>query len=195
MKGLIACVGRSGSTWLANALSASGVNAEHEALTEPFLKGVGEWLVPEDEHRGFVDVSCRLRIATHKLRRVYPDTPLLWLARDGRDTVRSWVARHMEFERACFKWAEESASATHCDRLVRFEDLLTDYWIFGALAHQFGGHCNMPQWKSLCEFVARPTENHLCPAWPGWSSVQRLTFDSICGPTMAKFGYYPPRMQ
>ena len=139
------------------------------------------------------------------LHELFPDAHYVLVYRDGRNCVASMEVKKQldrepfEFEAACRRWAAamdtfaqvRSSGDVRRLRLIRYEDLLTDFdTIF----------------EQLCSFVAvtpfRPTRrepNSSFPdrsqagdfeaRWDSWSRARRRTFDRHAGRQLVEWGY------
>lgn len=233
-------LGRSGSMFLANLLNkASGAQVCHEptrldflAHTRAFAGRDKKFDYISDFRRNYIyrknrkidfniygEVNSLLRRHPQEIKRNLPNVKIFHLVRDGRDVVRSMMARRTftardpfsliikpkrgedyfenwagmdRFERLCWYWWVENQ---YLDRLIvkplLFEKLIRDYGYFKEnLLVPLGLDISRDIWKDLTLQPKNTTNQHAIPHWKNWSSERKDQFDKICGSLMERFGYY-----
>ena len=233
-------LGRSGTKFLADVLNRKQnaivfhepIRVDFEALVEAHKSGEAarKYIKTYRKKKMFglvknlkVDVygeaNSNLRYHRQALMESFPNAKLLHVVRDGRDVVRSIMARkhytgsaasHHElkprdddpllahwdqmrrFEKICWLWADANRSI-RCDVLpyVKFEYLVSDYDYF--LKH-IETYLDIEIGEVLWhEVVSKPTNITMrfnLPKWTEWDDRLMQTFNSICAEEMEYFGYY-----
>jgi hypothetical protein len=223
MKLLITGMGRSGTKWLATYLAACGYNCGHESdyfggqgwrgrgLNAARDMGAGQlpdWAAVKEHLAGapadWIEVNGYLQL--HVAALVAARVPVLHLVRDGRDQVRSVLARKPRpavtlrqfrppaglsyFGKVAFSWAARTLYLRSF-RVLRFEDMLADFDILAAALQPYGLAANRATWERLRGEHINETPQHLLPAWPEWTTAQRAEFDAVATEAMTVYGYYP----
>jgi len=235
----ILSLGRSGSTFLARMLNkANGVLVNHEptridfiayllAYYQPdyaaaYLAGYRKRLMFEYITRSsdltYGEVNSLLRRHARAIQNVYPSAITIHLVRDGRDVIRSMMARKTftardpissmikpkandkyvdqwplmsRFERMCwYWWSENKYLSVNVGHFVRFEDLIHDYAYFSEYILDVLG-LSIPEitWSGMITRPKNKTMNHTFPHWTDWDSRSKDAFYAICGDLMIQFGY------
>lgn len=190
MKGFILAHGWSGTTWTAYALNeCTDLYARHESM--------GKALPPVSANYGGVESNGNLWKLSHELRERFC-CPVVHLVRDGREVVRTHMARKAHlgrtFEHACRRWAVRNEQLLHdirSDWRFRLEDLVSSYTAFHGFARTLGATTvNLGPWSRVRHERKnrRPTPHVLGP-WDDWTDEQRAMFTEICGPAMEACGY------
>lgn len=164
------------------------------------------------------EVNSMLRRHAPALGQALPDTQIFHLVRDGRDVVRSIMARDTftgddpvgrtvrpargdpaddrweemdRFERVCWYWAQANRFLRqHVGQLVRFEDLLDRYdTLRDSLLDPLGLAVDRSVWTEAVDQPRDSTRRHAIPPWKDWSPDRLKAFERICGDEMAACGY------
>lgn len=227
MKLLITGSGRSGTKWMAAFLQECGHKAGHES----FRFGGQRW-----RGRGNLALSALRRGALPDLaliKGMIRQCPRNWievngyllfhvptflacrrgvlhLIRDGRDVVRSFMARRragramfgppkgLDFQgQLAYRWAFK-AHWMRPFQFLRIEDALADFDVLQAAFAPYGIAVDRAVWERMRKEKVNPTAKHKIAPWPGWTKEQRHTFRSVAGEMMRFYGYgadYPYRSQ
>lgn len=233
-------MGRSGTQFLAELLNHDdSANVFHEPVREDFdafvkahksneaaLNYIKSFrrrkmfgLVKRQTITSYGEVNSALRYHASALKAVFPQAKLLHLVRDGRDVVRSVMARqhytasssaHHElspaqddplfdtwcglsrFEKICWLWVDANRRLRqNIEHCVRFEQLVNDYAYFrDQLEHHLGVQIGQTKWSDAVNKPSNTTQKFALPAWQKWDSSLIKTFDRICGDEMKQFGYF-----
>lgn len=232
-------LGRSGTDFLANLLNqGENVAVFHEPAYEDFQAIVQahkseikateyiknfrkKYIYCKNKDRKFKiygEVNSVLRYHVIALKEFFPKAKFLHLIRDGRDVVRSFMARghytgdsighhsikpriddpyyqkwedFTRFEKLCWLWMDSNNRiAPFIENHIKFEDMLGDYSYFHS---NIESYLNIKIGKSLwSEYVSKPsniTKIQILPHWEEWDIEQTESFNRICGETMRKYGY------
>lgn len=232
-------MGRSGTSFLADLLDTDPdayvvhepVQRDFEAYPRAFRsqtdaeRYVGRFRSREIFVRGsregkptYGEVNSTLRRHVHALRKAFPNAVYLHLVRDGRDVVRSMMARatmtaddphtarirpHPEdplfddwprmdrFARLCWYWATENAFVREAIGVtIRFENLLSDYEYFAErLLEPCGVRVSQNDWEAAVSQPRNKTSRHRMAGSDSWSPDLKETFKRICGGEMLVTGY------
>jgi hypothetical protein len=235
----VLAIGRSGTHFLSDLLNkVPGTCIFHEPVREDFAAYVRAFHSGE-EAKGYVhtfrkkeiylraramhlgtygEVNSLLRRHAYALQEAFPGAAFVHLVRDGRDIVRSMMARktmtpedrftvaiqpHAEdqwrdkwaqmdrFARLCWYWQVENAYLrTAIGRTVQFERLVSSYeYLSEHLLQVCGLDLPEQEWQRAIAAPKNVTLKHRIPAWQGWSAEQKQTFKEICGEEMERNGY------
>lgn len=165
------------------------------------------------------EVNSNLRFHTSALKEAFPNATLLHLVRDGRDVVRSIMARDhytgdgvghhslspqeddplwqewgelTRFEKICWLWADGNSRVRQdVGSFVKFEKLISDYSYFEEeIEARLGVRVGEERWRAAIKRPRNVSEKYVVPRWTEWESSLVRQFDRICGDEMRKFGYY-----
>jgi len=220
--------GRSGSKALAAALDLPGVHSLHGPLPRVeranCLHHRGQLQDPHATVRAarkklvigtlrrdlhYVESSWFLCSLGAVLKDVFPGCRLIHLVRDGRDFVRSGMARpwfkndrkylakpwswsrdrwhpppqaNSRIAKIAWLWAaQQNSIAAHADSVLRLEDLIADGLVLSDLGLPMSTRVLLPRMNA--------TENHVIPRWPDWTAPMRADFDRWASPVLARYGY------
>ena len=165
------------------------------------------------------EVNSLLRRHAAALQETFPKATLLHLIRDGRDVIRSMMARRTlmpgdpstigirpadndpwaekwpemdRFSQLCWYWRTENRylRKTIQGPAVQFELILNEYDYFQARVLE-PCHLELPStvWQQAVERPTNVTMHHQLPPWEAWSPSRRQTFLQICGEEMEENGY------
>ena len=164
------------------------------------------------------EVNSVLRRHAEGIQTYIPGARVIHVIRDGRDVVRSMMARETftwkdpvsffispsdedpyysrwselnRFEKLCWYWyVENEYLAEQIDHIVRFEDALQDFDYFSKrILSPLNLDLSYEVWKRHVKQPKNVTENHRIPHWKEWDSIRKNQFHEICGDSMSKFGY------
>ncbi len=153
------------------------------------------------------------------IQQLMPGVKVFQLVRDGRDVVRSLMAREVlgdkdpldkiiqppkndpyfeqwsamdRFAKVCWKWRYENQQLrTYVSHRVHFESFISDYDYFKEhLLDYLGVDIPIEAWQNHISQPVHASPKHRIPNWQNWSVEQRNTFDEICGEEMRAHGYY-----
>ncbi len=238
----ILSLGRSGSLFLANLLNQGNTTGPEFIYHEPirldffsylnvfysppsarqyfqsFRKKFIYFLLERNQLERYGEVNSVLRRHVQAIRIEIPSAQIIHLVRDGRDVVRSMMARRTytfqdpistfiipqkgdpyygnwpemnRFERLCwYWWSENLALAGQGDRLVRLEDLLIDYQVLKEkILDPLAIELEAKTWQRLVDKPKNITRKHVLPHWSDWQDWQIESFNRICGDLMVRLGY------
>lgn len=164
------------------------------------------------------EANSNLRYHVKALQQSIPNAKLLHLIRDGRDVVRSLMARQhytndgighhsiiprlddpyylkwsglSRFEKMCWLWADSNTRLSNdVKEYVRFEQIVSDYDYFHEKIERYLGiDIGRARWQAAIEQPADPTVAHVLPSWRQWDVKLQQSFDTICGPVMQQYSY------
>ena len=232
-------MGRSGTAFLANLLDSDPeayvvhepVQKDFTAYQEAFHSQdrADDYIVKFRSREMFLrakrrdrptygEVNSTMRRHVYALRRTFPNSCFLHLVRDGRNVVRSMMARltmtpqdantaairphpddpyHEDwsemdrFARLCWYWRTENAFVREAIGVsIRFENLLSDYAYFSErLLDPCHVEVSQQEWEQAVSKPKNQTTKHRLSGAASWSSELRETFNSICGEEMLANGY------
>lgn len=235
----ILSLGRSGSLFLADLLNEDPevtffhepnrvdffayLNAFHNPESAPkYITGFRKKLIyhlgKKNAVKGYGEVNSILRRHVLALKQKIPDARFIHLVRDGRDVVRSMMARRTytywdpitrfikpkrgekfaedwsimsRFEKLCwYWWHENSYLRDQLSTFIRFEDLIGDYGYFSEeVLTPLGLHVPQEVWQNKVSQPKNVTRKHLIPHWEDWKDKYKIGFYKICGSLMEDLGY------
>ena len=236
----ILSIGRSGSMFLADLLNKDEKNlvlheptrldflaysqAFQEAqMTYDYISEFRKKLIYSHNHLSelsqYGEVNSLLRRHAQSIRQNIPNVKVFHLVRDGRDVVRSMMARRTftkkdpfsmiihpnkkddyygdwsemdRFERLCwYWWIENKYLADTIGNPLIFEKLIKDYdYIQDNLLIPLGIDINRESWEDKINQPKNSTTQHAIPHWSKWKPERVEQFEKICGSLMEGFGYY-----
>ncbi|MFW9867188.1 MAG: sulfotransferase [Candidatus Thorarchaeota archaeon] len=164
------------------------------------------------------EVNSVMRRHCNAIREVFPKVKILHLIRDGRDVVRSMMARKTmtsedqntnnirptkenpwydkwvnmnRFEKLCWYWDVENRYLhENVEKTIYFEKLISDYEYFNKkLLTPL--NLNIPQevWEMEVKSPKNKTKKHAITHWKDWNPERLESFSKICGETMKSLGY------
>jgi hypothetical protein len=168
--------------------------------------------------KGYSEVNSILRRHVQAINEGIPGARSIHLVRDGRDVVRSMMARRTytnrdpitrfirpregeayqedwstmsRFEKLCWYWWHENTYLMeHINGFARFEDLIGDYGYFSEyILEPLGIHVPVEIWQKKVEQPKNVTHKHLISHWRDWGEEYKIKFNKICGNLMEKMGY------
>jgi len=232
--------GRSGTKFLAEFLNESidGAYVMHEPCRLDFVAYQRSFLGRTDAHqyvrnfrscdiarrmqgkdfKVYGEVNSVLRRHVRELKEAFPQAKIFFLARDGRDVVRSMLSRQAMrqgdgstmlinrvgldmwpanwsklsvFEKSCWLWHVDIDQALRdVEKVVHLEHLVQDYEYFEQeLLEWLDIYVSRGSWEQNVLNPRNSTATHTFPHWNDWSDFQRHTFSHICGDTMRSLEY------
>lgn len=176
-------------------------------------------LVRKSDAEIYGEVNSNLRYHANALTELFPNAKLVHLVRDGRDVVRSIMARkhytnssqaHHElapgpddplhdqwhtltrFEKICWLWLDANRRLRNdVNHYAKFEQSLKDYDYFHEKLEAYCGlHIGKDLWMEATSKPANTTEKFPIPRWMEWDAELTKSFNRICGEEMEKYHYY-----
>ncbi len=239
---LVLSAARSGSKWLAGFVDrATSCRAVHELTLNHRLEGerlvedkrttddfagliehpvvASELIAQAAEHFGrlpgdVLEVNVYLEPFIERWKDLVPGGVLVHLHRDGRDVVRSILARgwyetpsdrrhavipvdewdsSSQLERACWYWRyTQERIATFTQARIAFERMVTDRRYLEETLEALG--IVVHPLLAAEEFPKRidPSDYRGFPAFDAWSPDDRASFELICGEVQSALGYPGP---
>lgn len=171
-----------------------------------------------EDFKTYGEVNSVLRRHCNAIKEVFPNAVIFHLVRDGRDVVRSMMARKTmlrgdrntkrikppksnpwydkwdtmnRFERLCWYWdVENRYMIENIDRIIYFEKLLSDYDYFNKnLLEPLNLEITKETWENEISAPKNITKKHAIPRWNEWCPEKLKSFYEICGETMQVLGY------
>jgi hypothetical protein len=235
----VLAIGRSGTNLLADLLDrAPAAHVVHEPVLEDFPAYKAAFHDPDlaahyvqtfrmkeiylrvrnMQVTSYGEVNSLLRRHVYALRSAFPRATFVHLVRDGRDVVRSMMARKTmtvqdhrtagihprsdspwaaawegmdRFARLCWYWQVENWwLRTAIGLTVQFESLLTSYESFSEhILNPCGVDLPEAMWSEAVNRPTNVTARHVVPHWSEWDSARLRVFEEICGTEMRANGY------
>lgn len=164
------------------------------------------------------EVNSVIRRHCKAIRKSFPNANIFHLVRDGRDVVRSMMARRTmtsedpntknirptietpwydewanmnRFEKLCWYWDVENRYLyENIDTIIHFEKLISDYKYFNEkLLEPLNLDIPKEIWEDEIKAPKNVTKKHTIPHWNDWDLERLESFNKICGETMKKLGY------
>jgi len=164
------------------------------------------------------EVNSVLRRHVAALRDAFPNAKFMHLIRDGRDVIRSAIARKTmtvedsntrdiypregdpwkpkwsamsRFERLCWYWQTENCYLrTSIGKAVKFEEIISSYDYFQTrLLDPLGLDISEEIWRNAVTSPVNKTQSHKIPYWSEWDDETISIFEKICGKEMEANGY------
>lgn len=152
------------------------------------------------------------------IKKAIPTAKLFHLVRDGRDVVRSIMAREVlgnkdpmlkvitppvddpyfeqwfsmsRFERVCWKWQyENKVLRTAITQRIHFEKMITNYDYFKKELLDFLRiEISKKHWNAYSKQPKHASPQHSMLKWDNWAKTQKEQFEKICGAEMKANGY------
>jgi len=153
------------------------------------------------------------------LKKEIPEAKLFHLVRDGRDVVRSIMAREVlgnkdpmlkiitppaddpyfeqwfsmtRFEKVCWKWQHENKILrTSISQRIHFEKMIIDYdYLKKELLDFLGIEISKEHWRAYIHQPKHASPQHSMLKWDHWSETEKKQFEKICGAEMKANGYW-----
>lgn len=194
-------------------------NYSCDEYIECFRKKYIQNIISNQNIKVYGEVNSVLRRHAAALMSIIPNVTGLYLIRDGRDVVRSMMARGSmtnslwyyskitpqigdpyfnewhnmsQFEKCCWVWASENAILyKQFGQAMKFELLLNDYEYFKSnVLDALGLNISKELWqKERLIKSENRTKKFLCESYENWPSTWKDFFWKICGDMMLKNGY------
>lgn len=165
------------------------------------------------------EVNSNLRYHIKELKSIFPNAKFLHIVRDGRDVVRSIMARKhytgdrighhniipktsdpfyikwkelTRFEKICWLWKDSNNYiGKYIQKFVNFETLINNYDYFQKNIEDYLDlKIGYNLWKKKIEKPANITIKHVLPPHKFWDQKLKDKFDYICEEEMRQYGYY-----
>lgn len=187
MKGFVLAHARSGTTWIAEAVTrCTDTHGRHESCRD-----FGEF-----RDHGGVESNGNFWRDAEAIRARFPAAGIVHLVRDGRDVVRSKLTHHWGRDpRAAFemwaRWNRRMLRDIPSGDRYRLEDLTTDWTTFDAAMRTLGaGSVDREAWERIrTERVNRTLLTRLYPPFDEWPAERQALFWEVCGDVMEECGY------
>jgi len=169
--------------------------------------------------RIYGEINSALRFHAGALQKFFPNAKILHLVRDGREVVRSIMARKhytktgvghhslapreddfffcewdrlTRFEKVCWLWADANKRLReNVRRYVQFEKLISDYSYFHENIESYIEiDIGEEQWSKAVKKPENVTKAHVFPHWTEWDTSLMKSFNNICGGQMVELGYF-----
>jgi len=164
------------------------------------------------------EVNSVIRHHCNAIRQLFPNAEIIHLVRDGRDVVRSMMARKTmtsedqntknirptndnpwydkwesmnRFEKLCWYWDVENRYLhKNIDKIIYFEKLISDYDYFNKnLLLPLNLEIHKEIFEKEIKSPKNLTKKHKIPRWNDWEPEKIESFNKICGETMKNLGY------
>ena len=164
------------------------------------------------------EVNSVIRRHCIAIKKIFPKANIYHLVRDGRDVVRSMMARKTmtnedpitksikptevnpwydkwvsmnRFEKLCWYWDVENRYLhENIDTIIHFEKLISDYQYFNKnLLSPLNLEIPKEKWEKEVKSPKNITKKHAIPHWNDWDAEKLESFNKICGETMKNLGY------
>lgn len=235
----ILAIGRSGTKFLSQLLDRSKnayivhepVRSDFRAYSEAFfserkaLKYIKTFRKKEiflrvkfKDKEVYGEVNSVIRRHCKAIRELFPNAIIFHLVRDGRDVVRSMMARKTmtnedqitknirpteenpwynkwanmnRFEKSCWYWDVENRYLhENIDTIIYFEQLISDYDYFNKkILEPLNLEIPKEIWEQEIKSPKNITQKFTIPKWNDWDSEKLESFNRICGETMKELGY------
>ncbi|MBD3276575.1 MAG: hypothetical protein GF372_14770 [Candidatus Marinimicrobia bacterium] len=235
----ILAMGRSGTKFLSNLLNnSSDAYVLHEPVREDFQAYIQAFNYPHTqyeyvkEYRGPVirnsvktvksahygEVNSVLRRHIHALKDEFSEATFIHLVRDGRDVVRSMLARkamtptdkvtsnifphygdpsflkwqdYDRFEKLTWYWNTENEYLNqHIDHTICFERLISEYDYFcNKLTNLLKINISYEIWKKHINRPLNKSNEYPLSHWTEWDETMTDKFWNICYDQMNIYGY------
>lgn len=164
------------------------------------------------------EVNSVIRRHCKAIRELFPKANIFHIVRDGRDVVRSMMARKTmtdedqntknirpiegdpwfenwtemnRFDKLCWYWDVENRYLhKNIDITIHFEQLISNYEYFNEkLLEPLNLEIPKEVWEREVKTPKNITKKYTIPHWNTWNPVKLESFNKICGETMKKLGY------
>jgi hypothetical protein len=163
------------------------------------------------------EVNPFLRRHAAALIETLPHARYFHVVRDPRQTVRSLMSREIfgpkdpmaavifppdddpllpewhtlgRFGQVCWLWAADNRYLrTTVQHTFKFEEILCDEGAYDRLTRHLRLETEPEIWAKRAQVVVNDTPRRAFAPYAEWISAQKKTFDRICGPEMAYYGY------
>lgn len=164
------------------------------------------------------EVNSVIRRHCKAIQRIFPKAKIFHLVRDGRDVVRSMMARKTmtredfntrnikptqsdpwfnkwdkmnRFEKLCWYWDVENRYLhENINTTLYFEKLLSSYEYFREyLLKPLALDITKEIWEEEIKTPKNVTQQYTIPQWNNWDPEKIESFHKICGETMKNLGY------
>jgi len=232
-------VGRSGTKFFAELLNKTNyTRVYHEPVTEDFLAIANAHKSREDavtymnkfrkkamyvlgKKEGvkiYGESNSNLRFHAEALKLTIPNVKIIHVVRDGRDVVRSIMAKKhylngakghynlipnaddpllrewhglSRFEKICWLWLNANERVREfADVTLMFERLICDYnYFYENIVEYLGIEIPESRWKKEISKPRNITKKHSIPHWTEWEDELTRKFWRICKNEMSRYGY------
>ena len=164
------------------------------------------------------EVNSVIRRHCKAIRKLLPEAHIFHLVRDGRDVVRSMMARKTmtsedqntknirptegnpwydkwasmnRFEKLCWYWDIENRYLhENIDNIIQFKKLISNYDYFNEkLLEPLNLEISKEIWEKEVKTPKNVTQKYTIPHWNDWNAEKLESFNKICGETMKNLGY------
>lgn len=233
----VLAMGRSGTKFLSSLLNSNSIKVVHERFPDilfyqlayrnekladnyfiPYRKNIIDKELRNSSISYYGEVNGLLRRHCNTIHRLYPNSTIIHLVRDGRDVVRSMMSRKSfkwydigtrfvhplkndpywskwhsmsRFEKLCWYWMiDNNYLRLNCKFQIEFEKIISDYNYYKLnVLNLIGIEQTKDSWGNLVKKPKNVTKKYSFPHWSKWSQKNKDSFINICSKEMESLGY------